>query len=56
MSVSTRCEQCDTVKRCRMFVEPRDCHWPKCVAKAEPHKHEVPVYICAPCARELGHA
>jgi len=42
-------------KAVRMFLEARNCVSPACRAAAEPHKHELPIYLCAPCARELGH-
>jgi ribosomal protein S27AE len=40
MSVSRPCEQCDTVRRCRMFIDGTTGR---------------PVYLCGACARELGY-
>jgi len=40
MSVSRPCEQCDAVKRCRMHIDATTGR---------------PIYLCGPCARELGY-
>jgi hypothetical protein len=54
MAVSKKCEQCSKVKRCRMFLEQR-VSASQILAGAE-YVKDVPVYLCAPCARELGYA
>jgi hypothetical protein len=43
---SMKCSQCSKIKRCRMFLEAQ---------QGPQGPREVPVYLCAPCARELGH-
>lgn len=40
--VSRPCEQCDEVKRCRMYMDDTGTGLP------------VPVYMCAACALEMG--
>lgn len=44
---SLKCHQCGKVKRCQMFLEAR---------QAEGGPREFAVYLCRPCARELGYA
>jgi hypothetical protein len=51
MAVSKKCEQCSKVKRCRMFVEKRDSFIGGRLVMMTSQ-----VYLCAPCARELGYA
>ena len=43
---SLKCYQCGKVKRCQMFLEAR---------QSTGGPVETPVYLCRPCARELGH-
>lgn len=38
MAVSMRCEQCFQVKRCKLYLD----------------QDQATVYLCRPCARELG--
>lgn len=52
---SLKCYECGKVKRCRLYVEELECHDPKCKWPLPPgHPHNIHVYLCAPCARELG--
>jgi hypothetical protein len=51
MAASRPCEQCKTVKRCSMFIEERiSAAYPG----GESRVVKAIVYLCAPCARELG--
>jgi len=47
------------IKKVKMFVEEQVCSRApgSCgPAAADVHTHKVLVYLCAPCARELGYA
>lgn len=47
---SLKCYQCGKIKRCRMHLDVL----PDSVSATYPAGKTITVYLCAPCARELG--
>lgn len=51
MGISMKCEECGKVARCKMYIESREHPTVHGVSYTS---YNALVYLCAPCARELG--